>query len=157
RESKLPCIAVAFDTPAAECRDRNRNRPHRIPTAALAAQLRAWAQTRELLREEGYDQLLAPEPVRLVRATFAGAREAVRRQQEQPAGLRFGLQIGSYGAEGGPRRLRPELRRIATEAEEAGFHALYVMDHFRQIPQAGRAWDDFLESYTALAHLSAWT
>src|SRR5262249_22985142 len=33
----------------------------------------------------------------------------------------------------------------------------YVMDHFRQIPQVGRAWDDFLESYTTLAYLAACT
>jgi alkanesulfonate monooxygenase SsuD/methylene tetrahydromethanopterin reductase-like flavin-dependent oxidoreductase (luciferase family) len=32
-----------------------------------------------------------------------------------------------------------------------------VMDHFRQIPQVGRAWDDFLESYTTLAFLAACT
>jgi alkanesulfonate monooxygenase SsuD/methylene tetrahydromethanopterin reductase-like flavin-dependent oxidoreductase (luciferase family) len=31
------------------------------------------------------------------------------------------------------------------------------MDHFRQIPQVGRAWDDFLESYTTLAFLAACT
>ena len=31
------------------------------------------------------------------------------------------------------------------------------MDHFRQIPQVGRAWDDFLESYTTLAYLAACT
>jgi alkanesulfonate monooxygenase SsuD/methylene tetrahydromethanopterin reductase-like flavin-dependent oxidoreductase (luciferase family) len=31
------------------------------------------------------------------------------------------------------------------------------MDHFRQIPQIGRAWEDFLESYTALAYLAACT
>ena len=31
------------------------------------------------------------------------------------------------------------------------------MDHFRQIPQVGRAWDDFLESFTTLAWLAACT
>jgi alkanesulfonate monooxygenase SsuD/methylene tetrahydromethanopterin reductase-like flavin-dependent oxidoreductase (luciferase family) len=31
------------------------------------------------------------------------------------------------------------------------------MDHFRQIPQLGRAWDDFLESWTTLAYLAACT
>ena len=31
------------------------------------------------------------------------------------------------------------------------------MDHFRQIPQVGRPWDDFLESYTTLAFLAACT
>ena len=31
------------------------------------------------------------------------------------------------------------------------------MDHFRQIPQVGRAWDDILESFTTLAWLAACT
>jgi alkanesulfonate monooxygenase SsuD/methylene tetrahydromethanopterin reductase-like flavin-dependent oxidoreductase (luciferase family) len=31
------------------------------------------------------------------------------------------------------------------------------MDHFRQIPQVGREWDDFLESYTTLGYLAACT
>lgn len=31
RAHRMPCIAVAFDTPAAECRARNRSRPKRIP------------------------------------------------------------------------------------------------------------------------------
>jgi alkanesulfonate monooxygenase SsuD/methylene tetrahydromethanopterin reductase-like flavin-dependent oxidoreductase (luciferase family) len=34
---------------------------------------------------------------------------------------------------------------------------MYVMDHFRQIPQLGRPWEDFLESYTTLAYLAAST
>jgi F420-dependent oxidoreductase-like protein len=46
---------------------------------------------------------------------------------------------------------------VATTAESAGFDAIYVMDHFRQIPQVGRAWDDFLESYTTLGYLAACT
>jgi alkanesulfonate monooxygenase SsuD/methylene tetrahydromethanopterin reductase-like flavin-dependent oxidoreductase (luciferase family) len=31
------------------------------------------------------------------------------------------------------------------------------MDHFRQIPQVGRAWEDFLESWTTLGYLAACT
>jgi F420-dependent oxidoreductase-like protein len=49
------------------------------------------------------------------------------------------------------------LRDLAQGAEAAGFDALYVMDHFRQIPQIGRAFDDFPESFTTLAHLAAVT
>ena len=64
-----------------------------------------------------------------------------------------------------PRRqftaVRPRPRtgcaEIAAAAEAAGFDAIYVMDHFRQIPQVGRAWDDFLESYTTLGYLAACT
>jgi len=51
----------------------------------------------------------------------------------------------------------PRIRDIAGAAEAAGFDAIYAMDHFRQIPQIGRAWEDFLESYTTLAYLAACT
>src|SRR5438874_10992805 len=47
RQHDLPCVAVAFDTPAAECRARNRQRAKRIPADVLSAQLRTWAATRD--------------------------------------------------------------------------------------------------------------
>jgi len=170
REHGLPCIAVAFDTPAAECRERNRSRGKRIPADVLTAQLRAWAATRELLPVEGFDRVIKqPSPaaagegrerassVRLVAKPFATAGEAARRQRDRPRQLRFGLQLASYTFPGAPATTAAELRRIATAAEAAGFDAIYVMDHFRQIPQMGRAWEDFLESYTTLAYLAACT
>jgi F420-dependent oxidoreductase-like protein len=154
RQHGLPCVAVAFDTPAQECRTRNRGRPKRIPADALAAQLRAWPQVRESLATEGFDAVLTPQPVRVVPAAFVGAGEAVRRQRDAPTGLRFGLHLGEYRFDAATPQA---LRDIASAAEAAGFDALYVMDHFRQIPQVGRAWDDFLESYTTLAYLAACT
>jgi F420-dependent oxidoreductase-like protein len=153
----LACFAVAFDVPAEQCRAWNRARAKRIPAAALTAQLRAWAQTRELLPDEGYDAVLAPHPVRVVPEEFVTAQEAARRQRERPTGLRFGLHLGEFAAPGGARSLAGWLREVATGAEDAGFDAIYVMDHFRQIPQVGRAWDDFLESWTTLAYLAACT
>jgi alkanesulfonate monooxygenase SsuD/methylene tetrahydromethanopterin reductase-like flavin-dependent oxidoreductase (luciferase family)/predicted kinase len=149
REHGMGCVAVAFDTPAQVCRERNRARARPIPAAVLTAQLRSWAQTRDRLT--GFDRVLAPEPVRVVPVAFAQSQAAVQRQREAPAGLRFGLHIGDFrgGAAG--------VRALASGAEEAGFDAVYVMDHFRQIPQVGRAWDDFFESYTTLAYLAACT
>jgi F420-dependent oxidoreductase-like protein len=99
-------------------------------------------------------------PVRVVPEAFVGARGAAERQRERPAGLRFGLHIGEFkfGSQGAARQdTAAALRDIATAAEAAGFDAIYVMDHFRQIPQLGRAWDDFLESYAMLAWLAAQT
>lgn len=157
REHDLPCVAVGFDTPAAECRERNRGRAKRIPADVLTGQLRSWRATRELLPTEGYDTVLTPRPVRVVPAAFAAAGPAARRQQDRPTGLRFGLHLGAYGFTGGAAATRDQLAGIATAAEAAGFDALYVMDHFRQIPQVGRAWDDFLESYTTLGYLAART
>jgi F420-dependent oxidoreductase-like protein len=153
----LPCVAVAFDTPAEECRSRNRTRTKRIPVAALSAQLRAWPSTRDALADEGYDVVLTPRPVRVVPEQFVTAAAAARRQREQPTGLRFGLHLGEFPAPGGAPAMAGWLRDVAAGAEAAGFDAIYVMDHFRQIPQVGRAWDDFLESWTALAYLAACT
>ncbi|HEY6749521.1 MAG TPA: TIGR03560 family F420-dependent LLM class oxidoreductase [Mycobacteriales bacterium] len=151
RAHDLPCVAVAFDTPAAVCRERNRQRDKRIPADALTGQLRAFAAARDALPAEGYDAVLTPEPVRVVPAAFVAADSAAARQVTDPTGLRFGLHVGAYDF--APDRL-PE---IAAAAEAAGFDAIYVMDHFRQIPQIGRAWDPFLESYTTLGYLAACT
>lgn len=153
----LPCVAVVFDTPADECRARNRGRAKRIPTEVLAAQLRSWPQTRDALSGQGFDLVLEPEPVRVVPIEFVDAAAAVRRQQVRPAGLSFGLHVGEFSAPGGTRATADWLREVGEGAEAAGFDAIYVMDHFRQIPQIGRPWDDFLESYTTLAYLAACT
>jgi F420-dependent oxidoreductase-like protein len=157
RRHGLPCVVVVFDTPAAECRARNRDRAKRIPADVLTGQLRSWARTRDALGREGFDLVLAPRPVRVVPAEFVAATEAASRQRDDPAALRFGLHVGTFGFPGGARVIGPRLREIAAGAEEAGFDALYVMDHFRQIPQLGRAWEDFPESWTTLAHLAAVT
>ena len=52
---------------------------------------------------------------------------------------------------------RARSRTMAVAAEEAGFTSLWVMDHFLQIPQVGREWQDMLESYTTLAYLAGLT
>lgn len=157
RQHNIPCVAVAFDTPAAECRERNRNRAKRIPVDALAAQLRSWRSVRDALPTEGYDDILAPQPVRVVPEAFVTSSAAAVRQLEQPTGLRFGLHLSAFAFTGGSTASAQRLREIAGAAEEAGFDAIYVMDHYRQIPQVGRAWDNFLESYTTLAYLAACT
>ncbi|MFC4946896.1 TIGR03560 family F420-dependent LLM class oxidoreductase [Pseudonocardia sp. GCM10023141] len=155
RTHRMACVAVAFDAPAAQVRARNRARPHPVPAAVLTAQLRAWPGVRDALAGEGFDLLIEPEPVRVLAPAFATATDAAVRQRERPVGLRFALHLSTFP--GGAATLAPRLREIATGAEAAGFDAIYVMDHFRQIPQVGRAWDDFLESWTTLAWLAACT
>ena len=157
RQHGLPCVAVAFDTSAAECRRRNRERVKRIPADVLTAQLRSWPAVRDVLADEGYDEVLAPRAVRVVPEAFVAAGAALRRQREEPAGLRFGLHLGSFTHAGGRTVTAGWLREMAGVAEQSGFDGIYVMDHFRQIPQVGRAWDDFLESWTTLAYLAACT
>ena len=124
----------------------------------LAGQLRAWPAVRDRLPTEGFDEVLAP------RAGAGGRRRrspARRRpcagSARSPTGLRFGLHLGEFVAPGGAAATRDWLREVAAGAEAAGFDAIYVMDHFRQIPQVGRPWDDMLESWTTLAYLAACT
>jgi F420-dependent oxidoreductase-like protein len=154
---RIPCVAVVFDTPAAECRARNRARPSPIPVKVLDAQLRGWPHVRDGLATEGFDEVLPVSPVRVVPARFATATESARRQEEQPAALRFGLHVGEFKFPGGAPATGAALRDVASAAEAAGFHAIYVMDHFRQVPQLGRPFEDFLESYTTLSYLAGVT
>ncbi len=160
-DAGVPCVAVAFDTPAAVCRERNRGRAKRIPVDVLAAQLRSWPAVRAALAGEGFDDVIEPEPVRVVAAPFVGSAPGPPRTPDavpRPVtGPRIGLHLGEFAAPGGARAMRGWLREVATAAETAGFDAIYVMDHFRQIPQIGRPFDDMLESFTTLGYLAACT
>ena len=168
-DAGMPCVAVAFDTPANVCRGRNRERAKRIPVDVLAAQLRSWAAVRDGLATEGFAEVLAPEPVRTVAAPFVreppasvaagpgAALAAAADPTPAPTGLRFGLHLGEFAAPGGAPAIRGWLRETAAAAESAGLDAIYVMDHFRQIPQVGRPFDDMLESFSTLAYLAACT
>ena len=163
----VPCVAVAFDTPAAECRRRNAARERRVPAAVLSAQLEAYARVRPLLAAEGFDDVLVAgeAAVRVVPASMTG-RTAPRQQTPTPGatgggdaapGLRFGLHLSAFDCPGGAAGLAEHLPRVAREAEAAGFDSLWVMDHFRQVPQVGRPWDDMLEPAVALGALAAAT
>jgi F420-dependent oxidoreductase-like protein len=159
RQHDVPCVVVAFDTPPAECRARNRQRAKQIPATVLSAQLQTWSRARDVLGSEGYDHVLAPEPVRVVPKQFVqpAADHGAKRAGPASTGLRFGLHLSSYAFTGGRESMAQRIREIGSAAEQAGFDAIYVMDHFRQIPQVGRAWDDMLESYTTLGYLAACT
>jgi F420-dependent oxidoreductase-like protein len=71
--------------------------------------------------------------------------------------MRIGLQLPSFEWPGGPAHLAENLRRIVTEAEAAGVEHVWVMDHLRQIPQVGAAWQNLPEPYTTLAWLAGHT
>jgi F420-dependent oxidoreductase-like protein len=71
--------------------------------------------------------------------------------------MRIGLQIPSFTWPGSPASIRGKLADVARAAEEAGFHSLWVMDHFFQIPLVGPAEQEMLEGYSALSYLAAVT
>ncbi|HVN10748.1 MAG TPA: LLM class flavin-dependent oxidoreductase [Kineosporiaceae bacterium] len=170
-QHRVPCVAVVFDTPAADCRRRNAGRPlqERVPPTVLTGQLAAYAGQRPGLEGEGFDAVLVAGPVRVVDRAVAGAVRALTahgtdrgsaiRDGASPAatGLRFGLHLSTFRAPAGPAQLGQRLRDVAVRAERAGIDSLWLMDHLRQIPQLGRAWEDMPEAVVTLGHLAAVT
>ena len=71
--------------------------------------------------------------------------------------MKIGLQIPNFTWDGGPAALGQKLAEIARRAEEAGFHSVWVMDHFFQIEFIGPPEMDMLEGYSALAYIAACT
>ncbi|MBE1535022.1 LLM class F420-dependent oxidoreductase [Actinomadura algeriensis] len=71
--------------------------------------------------------------------------------------MRIGLQVPSFTFPGGPERIGPAFGRIARDADQAGLHSLWVMDHFFQISMVGPAEEPMLEGYSALAYAAALT
>jgi F420-dependent oxidoreductase-like protein len=71
--------------------------------------------------------------------------------------MKIGLQLPNFTWPQGPARMGGKLADIARAADEAGFHSLWLMDHFFQISMIGPAENDMLEAYTTLGYLAALT
>jgi F420-dependent oxidoreductase-like protein len=72
--------------------------------------------------------------------------------------IRLGYQIPNFTYPGGdPAAIVPTVVRQAREAEAAGADAVFVMDHFYQLPGLGRPDDPMLEAYTLLGALATAT
>ena len=71
--------------------------------------------------------------------------------------MRVGLQIPSFTFPGGPEQIGPVFGRMARDADQAGLHSLWVMDHFFQIGGVGTPDEPMLEGYSALAYAAALT
>jgi F420-dependent oxidoreductase-like protein len=69
--------------------------------------------------------------------------------------VKIGLQVSSFTWPGGGAAIAPTLARVATDADEAGFDSLWVMDHFFQIRGIGPAEDPMLEGWTTLGFMAA--
>jgi F420-dependent oxidoreductase-like protein len=153
----VPAYAVLLETPADVVRERNRARQDPLPAKVVSAQLGAAEGIAERLAGEGFAAVHRAGPVALVPAAFVTAPDAAARQKEDPVQLDFGLQISRFGFPGRPATTAATLAAVARAAEEAGFTSLWVMDHFVQIPQVGREWEDMLESHTTLGYLAGVT
>ncbi|MCU1393768.1 MAG: luciferase [Ilumatobacteraceae bacterium] len=157
----VPCVAVVFDVPPTQLRRQNRSRDKRVPDAVIRRQLAEWPAVVAAARTEPFAAVHDAEPAALVPSALT--RRAKQAAEPAPAAvpaeraLTFGLQIPQFTWAGGPPEIGATLRDIARRAERADLDAIWVMDHFRQIPMMGPSWADMLESWTTLAHLAACT
>ena len=79
----MPCVAVAFDTPAAECRARNRARAKRIPADVLTGQLRGvGGGPRRGCATRATTRCWRPSRCGWCPSAFVGARRRPARQQD---------------------------------------------------------------------------
>ena len=68
--------------------------------------------------------------------------------------MRFGLELNEFAWSGGPAQMGRHVAEIGRRAEKAGFHSIWVWDHFIQL----RRWEDpLLEGWLTLAYLAAAT
>jgi F420-dependent oxidoreductase-like protein len=71
--------------------------------------------------------------------------------------IRLGYQIPNFSYGTGVEQLFPTVIAQAQEADAAGFDAVFVMDHFYQLPMIGAPEEPMLEAYTALGALATAT
>jgi len=71
--------------------------------------------------------------------------------------MRFGLQIPNFTHDVPDSELFDRVLDHATAAEDTGFHSVWVMDHFFQLPPLGGPDAPILEGYTLLGALAART
>lgn len=71
--------------------------------------------------------------------------------------IRLGLQIPNYSYGTPVAELFPTVVAQTQEAQAAGFDALFLMDHFYQLPMLGTPDQPMLEAYTALGALAGAT
>jgi alkanesulfonate monooxygenase SsuD/methylene tetrahydromethanopterin reductase-like flavin-dependent oxidoreductase (luciferase family)/predicted kinase len=156
----VPAVALLFDTPPATCRAWNAARPRPVPVAVLADQQRTFRAARDEVPTEGFTEVHTVVPERV--GTAGGAAAAAvgapaAAASRGTARLRFGLSLSRFDWPGGAAGLRDGIRQVAADAEAAGFESIWLMDHVRQIPQVGRAWEDLPEVMTTLGYLAACT
>ncbi len=71
--------------------------------------------------------------------------------------IRLGLQIPNFSYGTGVSEIFPTVIAQAKEADAAGFDAVFVMDHFYQLPGLGTPDQPMLEAYTTLGGLATVT
>jgi alkanesulfonate monooxygenase SsuD/methylene tetrahydromethanopterin reductase-like flavin-dependent oxidoreductase (luciferase family)/predicted kinase len=155
RAAGLPAVAVLFDTDAAECRRRNRQRDRPVPAPVLDAQLQRMPTAVIETLSEGWDVVArTDDQPRVEPAHSPGSQDAHEDQHARPRELGFVLQISRFLWQDDPSGW---LLSIANAAAEAGFEGIALMDHLIQIPQVGRAWEPIPEPWVTLGVLAGLT
>jgi alkanesulfonate monooxygenase SsuD/methylene tetrahydromethanopterin reductase-like flavin-dependent oxidoreductase (luciferase family)/predicted kinase len=153
RQAALPAVAVLFGVQPQLSRERNRSRERPVPASVLDSQLRRMAAVVTEVDAESWDLVLdGTAAVDVEPAHSPGAGEARRRQQAEPTGLRFVLQVSRFPWQDDPAGW---LTGVTQAASDSGFHGVALMDHLIQIPQVGRAWEPIPEPWVALGLLAS--
>ena len=154
REQGLPAILVVFDVPAEAARARNRHRTHPVPASVLTAQLRRFRQILSRLAYEGWIIRTADQEVAIKFNPRVEANDRTPSEGQSRTLLRIFLHLARFNGAGD---VRDHLLSMSEAAERAGFFGISLMDHLTQIPQVGRAWEDFPEAYSSMAFLAGRT
>lgn len=101
------------------------------------------------------------DPGALAIPPFADSRITFGKRPRAPSldqvTIRLGLQIPDFSYGTDVSKLFPTVIAKAREAEAGGFDAVFVMDHFYQLPMLGTPDQPMLEAYTALGALATAT
>jgi alkanesulfonate monooxygenase SsuD/methylene tetrahydromethanopterin reductase-like flavin-dependent oxidoreductase (luciferase family)/predicted kinase len=160
----VPLVAVVFRASLATCLAQNAQRKRHVPPDIIRTQMTmAKTVTTETLMAEGFheivdvtttdQQIRTPARVRVVPAPFI-ERQPVSSGQ---TGLKIELAISRFNWPGGAAEMRDRLSALAHEAEQVGVTGIWLMDHYRQIPQVGAAWEDLPELISTLGFLAGVT
>lgn len=144
----MPAHVVLFDISPEECASRNQSRAFPLPKSVLKSQLSRFTTTVKTIAGEEFDgvhhhQAIAVVPPQIHVSSKARSTSTDRNEHS------FGLMVNRFDWE--RESFADQFASIVKRAETAGFRDLWVMDHFRQIHQVGRPWEDIPEAYTALA------
>ena len=150
RAAGIPCVAVHFDTPAQECRQRNAARDRRVPARVMVHQLSRAADVAQVLASEAWDLVHTVTPGESSREP-AVQPLAVAERGDRSSTVDVVLQVARFPWGQDPAGW---LRDIALAADQAGFAGIALMDHLIQIPQVDRAWEPIPEPWVTLGLLA---
>lgn len=147
----LPIYAILFEGDIEAIDPVNRRKTHPVPKTVLRKQLSKFERASKEVESEDFDGIHRRQPVRTVTSSLTKPDPV----EVPDTGHTFGLLVSRF--DWATERLGDQLAQIARRAENAGFHDLWVMDHFRQIRGVGRPWEDIPEAFTALAYVTGVT